>query len=65
MEMNIDATNWVPVIYKTEIEPSSVSGLIPTIIIIGMHNTTCLVLSGRSFCLIFIDVLRLPGIHDA
>ncbi|XKL69629.1 hypothetical protein PGB90_007398 [Kerria lacca] len=35
MEMNIDAPNWVPVIYKSEIEPSNLSGFIPTLLIIG------------------------------
>lgn len=35
MEMNIDAPNWVPVVYKTEIEPSSFTGFIPTLLIIG------------------------------
>lgn len=35
MEMNIDAANWIPVIYKSELEPSSLSGFIPTLIIIG------------------------------
>lgn len=37
MEMNIDAPNWVPVIYKSEIEPSNLSGFIPTLLIIGIH----------------------------
>ncbi|KAK7574468.1 hypothetical protein V9T40_011659 [Parthenolecanium corni] len=35
IEMNIDAPNWIPVVYKTEIEPSTLSGFIPTLLIIG------------------------------
>ncbi|XP_054274278.1 AFG3-like protein 2 [Macrosteles quadrilineatus] len=35
MEMNIEPANYVPVIYKSEIEASSLSGMLPTIIIIG------------------------------
>lgn len=38
MEMNIDAPNWVPVVYKTEIEPSTLSGFIPTLLIIGKFD---------------------------
>ncbi len=38
MEMSIDAPNWVPVVYKTEIEPSNLSSFVPTILIIG-ENT--------------------------
>ncbi|KAG8278015.1 AFG3-like protein 2 [Homalodisca vitripennis] len=35
MEMNIEPPNYVPVIYKTEIEAASLSGLLPTLLIIG------------------------------
>lgn len=34
-DLNIEAVNYVPVIYKTEIEASSLGGLLPTILIIG------------------------------
>ncbi|CRL00090.1 CLUMA_CG013372, isoform A [Clunio marinus] len=34
-ELNIEAVNFIPVIYKTEIEASSLSGLLPTLLIIG------------------------------
>ncbi|XP_065172398.1 AFG3-like protein 2 [Atheta coriaria] len=35
MDMNIEPPNFVPVIYKTEIEASSLSGILPTLLIIG------------------------------
>ncbi|KAF5286736.1 hypothetical protein FQR65_LT12469 [Abscondita terminalis] len=35
MEMNIEPPNFVPVIYKTELEASSFSGILPTLLIIG------------------------------
>ncbi|XP_014261733.1 AFG3-like protein 2 [Cimex lectularius] len=35
MEMNIDPPNYVPVIYRTEIEASSLTSFLPTILIIG------------------------------
>lgn len=35
MDLNIEPVNYVPVIYKTEIEASSLSGLLPTLLIIG------------------------------
>lgn len=34
-DLNIEPVNFIPVIYKTEIEAASLSGLIPTILIIG------------------------------
>lgn len=34
-EMGIESVNFVPVIYKAEIEASSLSGLLPTLLIIG------------------------------
>ncbi len=34
-DMNIEPVNFIPVIYKTEIEASSLSGLLPTLLIIG------------------------------
>lgn len=34
-EMNIEPANYVPVIYKTEIEAASLSGMLPTLLIIG------------------------------
>lgn len=33
--MNIEPINFVPVIYRSEIEASSLSGLLPTLLIIG------------------------------
>lgn len=33
--MNIEPQNFVPVIYKTEIEPASLTGILPTLLIIG------------------------------
>ena len=35
MEMNIEPANYVPVIYKTELEAASITGFLPTILIIG------------------------------
>lgn len=35
IEMNIDPPNFVPVIYKTEVEAASLSGMLPTLLIIG------------------------------
>lgn len=35
MEMNIEPANFVPVIYKTEIEAASLTGILPTVLIIG------------------------------
>lgn len=35
MEMNIEPANYLPVIYKTELEASHVTGMIPTLLIIG------------------------------
>lgn len=35
MEMNIEPSNYVPVIYKSELEASSVTGILPTLLIIG------------------------------
>uniref|UniRef100_A0A8D8QQ51 AFG3-like protein 2 n=1 Tax=Cacopsylla melanoneura TaxID=428564 RepID=A0A8D8QQ51_9HEMI len=34
-QMNIDPANYLPVIYKTELELSSLSGILPTLLIIG------------------------------
>lgn len=34
-DMGIESVNFVPVIYKAEIEASSLSGLLPTLLIIG------------------------------
>ncbi|KAF5277091.1 hypothetical protein FQA39_LY06329 [Lamprigera yunnana] len=35
VEMNVDPPNFIPVIYKTELEASSLSGVLPTLLIIG------------------------------
>ncbi|KAL1518320.1 hypothetical protein ABEB36_001960 [Hypothenemus hampei] len=35
IEMNTEPQNFVPVIYKTEIEPASLTGILPTLLIIG------------------------------
>lgn len=35
MDMNVEPPNFVPVIYKTEIEAASLSGVLPTLLIIG------------------------------
>ncbi|CAH0546652.1 unnamed protein product [Brassicogethes aeneus] len=35
IEMNVEPPNFVPVIYKTEIEAASLSGMLPTILVIG------------------------------
>ncbi|XP_076263572.1 AFG3 like matrix AAA peptidase subunit 2 [Rhynchophorus ferrugineus] len=35
IEMSIEPPNFIPVIYKTEIEAASLSGLLPTILVIG------------------------------
>lgn len=34
-DLNVEAVNFIPVIYKTEIEASSLGGLLPTLLIIG------------------------------
>lgn len=34
-DLNIESINYVPVIYKTEIEAASLTGLLPTLLIIG------------------------------
>ena len=34
-DLNVEPVNYIPVIYKTEIEASSLTGLLPTILIIG------------------------------
>jgi AFG3 family protein len=34
-ELNIEPVNYIPVIYKTEIEAASLGGLLPTLLIIG------------------------------
>lgn len=34
-DFNIEPVNYIPVIYKTEIEAASLSGLLPTLLIIG------------------------------
>ena len=35
-DFNIEPVNYVPVIYRTEIEASSISGILPTLLIIGV-----------------------------
>ncbi|XP_067003473.2 mitochondrial inner membrane m-AAA protease component AFG3L2 [Anabrus simplex] len=35
IEMNIEPPNFVPVIYKTELEAASITGILPTLLIIG------------------------------
>lgn len=35
MEMNVEPPNFIPVIYKTEIEASNLTGILPTLLIIG------------------------------
>lgn len=35
MEMGVEGSNFIPVIYKTEIEAASLTGILPTILIIG------------------------------
>ncbi|XP_063244841.1 AFG3-like protein 2 [Bacillus rossius redtenbacheri] len=35
MEMNIEPPNFVPVIYKNELEAASITGILPTLLIIG------------------------------
>ena len=35
MDMNIEPPNFVPVIYKAELEAASLSGVLPTLLIIG------------------------------
>lgn len=35
VEMNVEPPNFVPVIYKTELEASNLSGILPTLIVIG------------------------------
>jgi hypothetical protein len=35
VEMNVEPPNFVPVVYKSELEAASVTGLLPTLLIIG------------------------------
>jgi AFG3 family protein len=35
IEMNIEPPNFLPVIYKTEVEAASLSGILPTLLVIG------------------------------
>jgi AFG3 family protein len=35
IEMNVEPPNFVPVIYKTELEAASITGILPTLLIIG------------------------------
>ncbi|KAJ8951369.1 hypothetical protein NQ318_009305 [Aromia moschata] len=35
IEMNLEPPNFIPVIYKTEIEAASLSGMLPTLLVIG------------------------------
>ncbi|KPJ03500.1 PREDICTED: AFG3-like protein 2 [Papilio xuthus] len=35
IELNVDPPNFVPVIYKTEVEAASLTGMLPTLLIIG------------------------------
>ncbi|KAK4877435.1 hypothetical protein RN001_009941 [Aquatica leii] len=35
LEMNVEPPNFIPVVYKTELEASSLSGILPTLLIIG------------------------------
>lgn len=35
MEMNIEPPNYLPVVYKTELEASNLTGMIPTLLVIG------------------------------
>lgn len=34
-DFNIEPVNYIPVIYKTEIEAASLTGLLPTLLVIG------------------------------
>jgi AFG3 family protein len=40
IDMNVEPPNFVPVIYKTELEAASITGILPTLLIIG--NCFCL-----------------------
>lgn len=35
IDMNVEPPNFVPVIYKTELEAASITGILPTLLIIG------------------------------
>ena len=37
LEMNTEPQNFLPVIYKTELEAASISGILPTLLIIGVY----------------------------
>lgn len=51
-ELGIESVNNVPVVYKSEVEPSSLSGLLPTLLIIGfliyMMRRSADMMGGRS-----------------
>ena len=35
MDMNVELANFIPVIYKTELEAANLTGILPTLLIIG------------------------------
>jgi hypothetical protein len=39
IELNVESQNFVPVVYKTEMDGSTVKDLIPTLLIIGKFKT--------------------------
>lgn len=39
VELNVEAQNFVPVVYKTEMDSSSFSGILPTLLTIGNRNS--------------------------
>jgi AFG3 family protein len=45
--MNVEPPNFVPVIYKTELEAASITGILPTLLIIGnflfMNTVMCVI----------------------
>jgi AFG3 family protein len=51
-ELGIESVNYVPVIYKSEIEASSIGGLLPTLLIIGfflwMMRRSAQMMGGKS-----------------
>jgi len=41
MDMSIEPPNFIPVVYKSELEAASVTGILPTLLIIGIFLHKC------------------------
>jgi hypothetical protein len=59
IEMNVEPPNFVPVIYKTELEAASFTGIIPTLIIIGNILFTYTVMYVVAFNLCVVELCKI------